>query len=89
VLPGIIGSLQASEAIKLILGIGETLTGRLLLFDALDGRFRQVKVHKDPDCPVCGEQPTITELIDYEQFCGIPHSGNGAAADPLLALVGA
>jgi molybdopterin/thiamine biosynthesis adenylyltransferase/rhodanese-related sulfurtransferase len=89
VLPGIIGSLQASEAIKLILGIGETLTGRLLLFDALDGRFRQVKVHKDPDCPVCGEQPTITELIDYEQFCGIPHIGNGAAADPLLALVGA
>jgi hypothetical protein len=76
--------LQASEAIKLILGIGDTLTGRLLLFDALDGRFRQVKVHKDPDCPVCGVQPTITELIDYEQFCGLPHSQNGA--EPVLEL---
>jgi adenylyltransferase/sulfurtransferase len=89
VLPGIIGSLQASEAIKLILGIGEPLTGRLMLFDALDGRFRQVKVHKDPTCPVCGENPTVTELIDYDQFCGLPHSDNGVAAEPVPVLVGA
>jgi molybdopterin/thiamine biosynthesis adenylyltransferase/rhodanese-related sulfurtransferase len=86
VLPGIIGSLQASEAAKLILGIGESLTGRLLLFDALDGRFRQLKVHKDPTCPVCGEDPTVTELIDYEQFCGIPHSDNGLTVEPLPNL---
>jgi molybdopterin/thiamine biosynthesis adenylyltransferase/rhodanese-related sulfurtransferase len=86
VLPGIIGSLQAAEAVKLILGIGETLTGRLMLFDALDGRFRQMKVHKDPACPVCGETPTVTELIDYEQFCGIPHSENGSVVEPIPAL---
>jgi molybdopterin/thiamine biosynthesis adenylyltransferase/rhodanese-related sulfurtransferase len=85
VLPGIVGSLQASEALKLILGIGEPLTGRLLLFDALEGRFRQVRVHKNPACPVCGEHPTITQLIDYEEFCGIPHGGNGATAEPALA----
>ncbi|GAB4537801.1 MAG: hypothetical protein Kow0063_25060 [Anaerolineae bacterium] len=89
VLPGIIGSLQASEAIKLILGIGEPLSGRLMLFDALDARFRQVKVHKDPACPVCGENPTVTELIDYEQFCGIPHSDNGVAVEPVPTLVNA
>lgn len=87
VLPGIIGSLQASEAIKLILDVGESLAGRLLLFDALDGRFRQVRVQKDPACPVCGEDPTVTELIDYEQFCGIPHSDNGVTVEPLPALV--
>jgi molybdopterin/thiamine biosynthesis adenylyltransferase/rhodanese-related sulfurtransferase len=86
VLPGIIGSLQASEAVKLILRVGEPLTGRLLLFDALDGRFRQVKVRKDPACPVCGENPTVTELIDYEQFCGIPQSDNGVAIEPIPAL---
>jgi adenylyltransferase/sulfurtransferase len=83
VLPGIIGSMQAAEAVKLILGIGEPLAGQLVLFDALDARFRQVKVHKDPDCPVCGENPTVTELIDYEQFCGIPHSDNGVALETL------
>jgi molybdopterin/thiamine biosynthesis adenylyltransferase/rhodanese-related sulfurtransferase len=87
VLPGIVGSLQASEALKLILGIGEPLAGRLLLFDALEGRFRQVKVHKNPACPVCGENPTITQLIDYEEFCGLPRSGNGngTTAEPVLA----
>jgi molybdopterin/thiamine biosynthesis adenylyltransferase/rhodanese-related sulfurtransferase len=85
VLPGIMGSLQAGEAVKLILGVGEPLTGRLLLFDALDGRFRQVKVHKDATCPVCGETPTVTELIDYEQFCGIPNSDNGVAVEPVPA----
>ncbi len=72
VLPGIIGSIEAVEAIKLILGKGIPLIGRLLLFDALAMEFREMKVEKDPHCPVCGEHPTITELIDYEQFCGVP-----------------
>jgi sulfur-carrier protein adenylyltransferase/sulfurtransferase len=71
VLPGIIGSLQANEAIKLILGAGDPLIGRLVLFDALRMRFRELKLKKDPNCPVCGENPTQRELIDYEQFCGI------------------
>ena len=69
VLPGIIGTLQANEAIKLLLGIGEPLIGRYLLFDALDTTFREVKLRRDPECPVCGEHPTITEYIDYEGFC--------------------
>ena len=72
VLPGTIGALQATEAIKIILGIGEPLVGRLLLYDALNMEFQQVKLRKNPDCPVCGENPTVTELIDYEQFCGMP-----------------
>jgi molybdopterin/thiamine biosynthesis adenylyltransferase len=72
VLPGIIGSIQASEAIKLLLGIGEPLIGRYLLFDALDTTFREVKLRRDPACPVCGEHPTITEYIDYEGFCASP-----------------
>lgn len=71
VLPGIIGSIQANEAIKLILGDGETLVNRLLLFDAWRMRFRELKLRKDPRCPVCGANPTIRELIDYEAFCGI------------------
>lgn len=71
VLPGIIGSLQANETIKLILGAGEPLIGRLLLFDALRLRFRELKLRKDPECPICGDDPTVTELIDYEVFCGI------------------
>ncbi len=71
VLPGIIGSIQALETIKVILGIGETLIGRLLLFDALQLRFRELQLEKDPDCPVCGTHPTVTSLIDYEAFCGI------------------
>lgn len=71
VLPGIIGCIQANEAIKIILGKGELLIGRLLLFEALGMRFRELKLRKDPQCPICGEQPTIHELIDYEQFCGI------------------
>jgi sulfur-carrier protein adenylyltransferase/sulfurtransferase len=69
VLPGVIGSLQASEALKLALGIGEPLIGRLLLFDALAASFDEVKLRRDPDCPVCGEHPTITEYIDYVEFC--------------------
>jgi adenylyltransferase/sulfurtransferase len=72
VLPGIIGTIQAIEAIKLILGIGEPLIGRLLLFDALDMEFTTVKLRWDPDCPVCGKNPTVTELIDYDMFCGLP-----------------
>ncbi|HTT68854.1 MAG TPA: molybdopterin-synthase adenylyltransferase MoeB [Gemmatimonadales bacterium] len=71
VLPGIIGSLQALEALKLVLDIGETLVGRLALFDALRMRFRELALEKDPDCPLCGARPTIRELIDYEAFCGV------------------
>jgi adenylyltransferase/sulfurtransferase len=74
VLPGIIGSLQALEAMKLILGRGDLMIGRLLLVDALGLTFRELKLRKDPACPVCGEHPTIHELIDYEQFCGITSS---------------
>jgi len=71
VLPGIIGSIQALETIKWIIGAGDSLVGRLLLFDALKLRFRELKLRKDPDCPICGTNPTIRELIDYEAFCGI------------------
>jgi sulfur-carrier protein adenylyltransferase/sulfurtransferase len=71
VLPGIIGTIQATETIKLILGKGDSLIGRFLIFDALRMKFRELKLRKDPDCPVCGERPTVTRLIDYEQFCGI------------------
>ena len=72
VLPGIIGCLQANEAIKLILGIGNLMKGRFMLFDALEMEFTELKVKKDPNCVVCGENPSVTELIDYQQFCGIP-----------------
>ncbi len=71
VLPGIIGTIQATEVIKLLTGIGNPLIGRLLLYDALNMRFRELKLRRDPTCPVCGEHPTVTELIDYEAFCGI------------------
>jgi len=70
ILPGLIGVIQATEAIKLILGIGEPLIGRLLLVDALKMRFRELKLRKNPECPVCGVHPTVTQLIDYQQFCG-------------------
>ena len=79
ILPGVVGMLQATEAIKLILGVGESLVGRFLLFDALKMRFRELKVRKDPDCPVCGEHPTVPQLIDYEQFCGIAPTATAAA----------
>ncbi len=75
VLPGIVGTIQATEALKLILGIGETLLGRLLHFDALKMKFREFNLRRDPACPVCGEAPTITRPIDYEMFCGV---GEGA-----------
>jgi sulfur-carrier protein adenylyltransferase/sulfurtransferase len=71
ILPGLLGVIQATETIKLILGIGEPLVGRLLLVDALGMSFRTLKLRKNPDCPVCGTHPTVTELIDYDQFCGI------------------
>jgi molybdopterin/thiamine biosynthesis adenylyltransferase/rhodanese-related sulfurtransferase/molybdopterin converting factor small subunit len=71
VLPGIVGCIQANETLKLILGIGEPLIGRFLVFDALRMKFRELKLRKDPDCPVCGTHPTVTALIDYDQFCGV------------------
>jgi sulfur-carrier protein adenylyltransferase/sulfurtransferase len=74
VLPGIIGVMQAIEAIKLIIGIGEPLIGRLVSFDALKMRYKEFKVRRDPNCPICGDHPTIHELIDYDQFCGIPQA---------------
>ena len=72
ILPGTIGLIQATEAVKLILGIGEPLVGRLLLYDALGMRFRELKLRKNPECPICGDHRTITRLIDYYQFCGVP-----------------
>lgn len=78
ILPGLLGTIQATETIKWILGIGEPLVGRLLLVDALSMEFRTLKLRKDPDCPVCGESPTVTEPIDYEEFCGI---GRGEESD--------
>jgi sulfur-carrier protein adenylyltransferase/sulfurtransferase len=83
ILPGVVGLIQATEVVKLILGQGEPLVGRLLLYDALAMRFRELKLKKDPQCPVCGEQRTITKLIDYHQFCGVPkaaETGTTAAA---------
>jgi len=83
VLPGTIGSIQATETLKIILGIGEPLVGRLLLYDALDLSFQTVKLHKNPECKVCGEHPEITGLIDYEAFCGVPAHDHdeGSAGD--------
>ena len=74
VVPGVIGLVQATEAVKLILGVGEPLAGRLLLFDALAMRFRELKLRRDAECPVCGDRPTIRELIDYQEFCGAPRT---------------
>ena len=86
ILPGIVGLLQANETIKLILGKGETLIGRLLLFDALAMKFRELKLRKDKNCPICGDHPTIKELIDYEQFCGIIPPGEEDPADAELEI---
>jgi molybdopterin/thiamine biosynthesis adenylyltransferase/rhodanese-related sulfurtransferase/molybdopterin converting factor small subunit len=81
VLPGIIGVIQATEALKLIVGVGEPLIGRFLIYDALKMRFRELKLRKDPDCPVCGTHPTVKQLIDYEQFCGVrPEPASAPAA---------
>jgi molybdopterin/thiamine biosynthesis adenylyltransferase/rhodanese-related sulfurtransferase len=72
ILPGLLGTIQATETIKLVLGVGSPLVGRLLLVDALGMSFREVRLKKNPDCPVCGPDPTVTRLIDYEEFCGVP-----------------
>lgn len=72
ILPGTLGVLQATEVVKLLMGIGDSMVGRLLLFDALDMRFRELKLRKDPQCVICGPNPSVTKLIDYEQFCGVP-----------------
>jgi len=82
VLPGIVGTIQATEILKLALGKGSSLVGRLLLFNALDMKFRELKLRRDPACPICGDNPTITELIDYDQFCGISPEPEAAAANP-------
>jgi adenylyltransferase/sulfurtransferase len=83
ILPGLIGMVQATEAVKLILGQGEPLVGRLMLYDALAMRFRELKLRRNPECPVCGDHPTITKPIDYEQFCGITVQEPVAAANAL------
>lgn len=86
VLCATIGSIQVNEAIKLITGIGEPLAGRLMIYDALDMTFRSVRVRKDPECPICGKNPTITELIDYEEFCGtVSEDAQRAAADSTIS----
>ncbi len=82
VLPGIVGCIQAAEILKLALGKGKPLIGRLLLFNALDMKFRELKLRRDPQCPICGDHPTITALIDYEQFCGIPDQPAATAENP-------
>ena len=90
VLPGIVGSLQAAEVLKIAVGIGDSLIGRLVLFDALEMSFRQVKVRKNPKCPICGENPTLDKLIDYEQFCGIrgeeSHTAVGIEEIPAITV---
>jgi molybdopterin/thiamine biosynthesis adenylyltransferase len=86
VLPGAIGILQATEAVKLVLGIGDPLIGRLLVYDALDMTVRTLKVPRDPMCPVCGDHPTITELIDYEAFCAMPASQRNSTGAAVPAL---
>jgi adenylyltransferase/sulfurtransferase len=78
VLPGIIGCIQATEILKLAIGKGQSLIGRLLLFNALDLKFRELKLRRDPQCPICGEHPTLTQLIDYDQFCGVVHEPENA-----------
>ncbi len=83
VLPGLVGTLQATEVLKLLLGTGEPLVGRLLLVDALGADFRTLKLRRNPDCPVCGEDPTQTELIDYQAFCGLPQNGSAKEEDAM------
>ncbi|MEX0741953.1 MAG: ThiF family adenylyltransferase, partial [Phycisphaeraceae bacterium] len=85
VLPGIVGLIQATEAIKIILGKGDTLSGRLLMFDALAMKFREMKIRRDPACPICGDNPTIKELIDYQDFCGMPQEEKSVEKEAALA----
>jgi len=86
VLPGLIGTIQATEAIKLILGVGRTLAGRLLLLDALSMEFRTMTVERDPACPVCGDHPTVTALVDYDQFCGVVPASTPAVKVPEITV---
>jgi adenylyltransferase/sulfurtransferase len=86
VLPGVIGTIQATEAIKLIIGAGRTLAGRLLLYDALTMKFRELKLQRDPECPVCGDNPTVKALIDYDQFCGVTHAATQSASSVPVEL---
>ncbi len=81
ILPAVVGSIQATETVKLILGKGETLKGRLMLYDALNMKFRELKLRRNPECPVCGDNPTIKELIDYQEFCGIPQQAAAEAEE--------
>jgi adenylyltransferase/sulfurtransferase len=85
VLPGIVGCLQANEVIKLIVGGGDTLVGRLLLFDAWKLKFRELQLDKDPHCPICGKEPTLHELIDYEQFCGLKKNQDEVPVEAITA----
>ncbi len=86
VLPGIIGTIQATETVKLILGAGEPLLGRLLLFDALAMTFREVRLRKNPDCPICGDHPSIRELIDYDAFCGLTPQAEGQDGEAAISV---
>jgi adenylyltransferase/sulfurtransferase len=86
VLPGVVGTIQATEAIKLILGVGQTLVGRLLLYDAFNMRFRELKLRRDPACPVCGDNPTVKALIDYDQFCGVAPAAAAVAETTVTEL---
>lgn len=87
VLPGIIGVMQAIEAVKLIIGIGEPLLGRLVHFDALKMKFREFRLRRDPKCPVCSANPTVTDLIDYDQFCGVPQAAAAEAAQEAVPVI--
>ncbi len=84
ILPAVIGSIQATEAVKIVIGKGDSLSGRLLLYDALNMRFRELRLRRNPECPVCGDNPTVRELIDYQQFCGIPQQAAEEAAQERL-----
>lgn len=87
ILPGVIGLIQATEAVKLLLGSGEPLVGRLLLYDARAMRFRELAIRRDPACPVCGDDPSVTELIDYQEFCGVPgHGSNAVKVDDEISV---
>lgn len=96
ILPGVIGTIQATETVKLIIGVGEPLINRFMIYDALRMKFRELKLRRDPDCPVCGDSPTVTQLIDYEQFCGVtpdtqvlddPSSGDNVTVEELKVFI--
>jgi adenylyltransferase/sulfurtransferase len=86
ILPGMIGVIQATEAVKIILGVGTTLKGRLMLYDSLKMQFRELKLRRNPECPVCGDHPTVTKLIDYQEFCGIPQAEAEEKAMAILEI---